>query len=174
MPNPLEMASGPPTLPQQGAGNGLQQSQPAAPAGPAGAPQAMPAPPTHAQTVAALRHFHAIIGEVQDLMRDPALGRSDMKSRIIDGVTKLVSERMISPAAAVQQLSQVPTDPLEQRKWLQTTLQQAVSAANAVVDHHAAGNPGTLDFAQESQMALPHPDQHRDHMEALGANYGRR
>lgn len=172
MPNPLELASGPPPLPQ----NGLQSAdmQQSAPAQPGGAPQVAPAPPTHAQTVIALRHFHAIIGEVQHLLKDPSAGKSDMKSRIIDGVTKLVSERMISPAQAVVQLSQVPADPLEQRKWLQTTLQQAAAAANAVVDHHSAGHDGTLDWSQEGQMAHPHPDSHQSHMAALGANYGGR
>lgn len=171
MPNPLEMASGPPPLPQNGLQSDMQQGAPAQP----GAPQqAAPAPPTHEQTVIALRHFHAIIGEVQHLLKDPETGKSDMKSRIIDGVTKLVSERMISPAQAVVQLSQVPADPLEQRKWLQTMLQQAAAAANAVVDHHAAGHDGTLDFAQEGRAEHPHPDKHQGHMEALGANYGRR
>lgn len=172
MANALEMGAGLPPMPQNGLQNGQQQGQPAASPG---APQpAAPAPPTHEQTVVALRHFHAIIGEVQDLLKDPETGKFDMKSRIIDGVTKLVSERMISPAQAVVQLSQVPSDPLEQRKWLQTQLQQAVTAANAVVDHHAAGHDGTLDFAQEGQAQGPHPDQHMGHMAALGANYGGR
>lgn len=171
MANPLEAGSMPPPAPQQDAPvqNSLQQGP-----APQGAPQAAPSPPTHEQTVAALRHFHAISGELQAILKDPAVGKSDVKSKIIDGVTKLVSERMISPGQAVVQLSSVPSDPLLQRKWLNTMLQQAVQAANTVVDHHAAGHDGTMDWAQESQAQHPHADDHMTHMSALEAKYGGR
>lgn len=175
MANPLERGSMPPPAPVQDAPvqNSLQQgpSPQGAPAGPGGAP---PPPPTHEQTVAALRHFHAITDEIQGILKDPAVGKSDLKSKIIDGVTKLVSERMISPAQAVVQLSQVPTNPIEQRKWLQTVLQQTVQAANNIVDHHASGHDGTMDWAQESQMQHPHADDHMNHMSALEAKYAGR
>lgn len=172
--NALAPTGTPPPMPVQEPAmqNNLQAApQPQAAGGP---PQAAPAPPSHEQTVSALRHFHAVIGEVQTLLKDPETGKSDMKSKIIDGVTKLVSERMIAPGSAVAQLSQVPADPLQQRKWLQTTLQQATQAANAVLDHHAAGSQGTLDWAKEGQAIHPHPDQHMGHMAALEANYGGR
>jgi hypothetical protein len=172
MPNALATGT-PPPAPMPDQGNGLQPGTPSqAPGAPQGAAQ--PPAPSHEQTVCALRHFHAVIGEAQTLLKDPAMGKSDLKSKIIDGVTKLVSERMLSPAQAVQQLSQVPTDPLEQRKWLQGVLAQAVTSANAVVDHHAAGNPGTLDWATESTAQHPHADHHLDLMAQLGAQYGGR
>lgn len=176
MANPLETGAMPPPAPAQDAPvqNSLQQGAPpqSAPAGPGAAPP--PPPPSHAQTVAALRHFHAITDEVQHILKDPAVGKSDLKSKIIDGVTKLVSERMISPAQAVVQLSSVPSDPIKQRQWLQTVLQQTVQAANAIVDHHAAGHDGTLDHAQESQMAHPSHDEHMNNMSALESLYGAR
>src|SRR5215831_3502267 len=42
--------------------------------------------PTHGQTVAALRHFHAIQAELEALLKNPALGKSSLKSQIIDGM----------------------------------------------------------------------------------------
>lgn len=175
MANPLETGAMPPPAAVQDAPaqNSLQQGAPpqGAPAGPGAA---LPPPPSHEQTVAALRHFHAITEEIQHILKDPAVGKSDLKSKIIDGVTKLVSERMISPAQAVVQLSSVPSDPIKQRQWLTTVLQQTVQAANNVVDHHASGHDGTLDFAQESQMQHPHADDHMNHMSALEAKYGGR
>jgi hypothetical protein len=171
MANPLESGSISPPAPlqdapqNQSAQNGLQ-----------GQPQAQqaPPPPTHEQTVAALRHFDAIKGELTPLLANPALGKSDLKSQIIDGVTKLVSERIISAATAVQQLSQVPTDPLQQRKYLQNMMAQTVQAANAIVDHHAQGSLGSMDWAHEGKYQAPHHDDHMDHMKALGAQYGGR
>ena len=168
MANPLELGSVSPEAPNPDAGNALQQGGPA----PA---QRAPAPPTHEQTVAALRHFDAIKGELTTLLNNPALGKSDVKSAVIDGVTKLVSERMLSPAQAVIQLSQVPTDPIAQRKWIQTQMAQTIQAANSVLNHHAAGTPGTLDFAQESANSpIPSQDDHMNHMAALHAQYGGR
>ncbi len=177
MTNPLQSGMATPQAPemQEPVQNSLQQgpAPQGAPQGPQGAP-AGPPPPTHEQTVAALRHFHAIIEEVQHILKDPAVGKSDLKSKIIDGTTKLVSERMISPSQAVVQLSSVPEDPIKQRQWLQKMLNDTVQAANAVVDHHAAGNEGTMDWGIESKMIHPHADDHMGHMSALGAKYARK
>lgn len=166
MPNPLE--SGPMPPPAQGAepvpGNALQQSGPPMAGTPGNA--ARPPAPTHAQTVAALRHFDAIKGELTTILKNPALGRSDVKSQIIDGVAKLVSERMISPGQAVIQLSQVPTDPLQQRKWIQTQMMQAVQAERGIIAHHAIG------FAGQGPEPTPGRDDHMDTMAALQSNYG--
>lgn len=180
MANPLQAGMATPEAPEipQPQQNSLQQGIPpqGAPQGPQGAPGGPPQPPapTHVQTVIALRHFHAIIEEVQGILKDPAVGKSDVKAKIIDGTTNLVAQRMISPAQAVVQLSQVPEDPIKQRQWLQQMLQQTVQAANAVVDHHAAGNDGTADWGLESKMTHPHPDTHMDTMAALGGNYARK
>jgi hypothetical protein len=132
-----------------------------------GAPAAQPSPPTHEQTVAALRHFDAIKSILAPLLQDPALGKSNMKMPIIDAVTKLVSERIISPGTAVDQLSKVPSDPLLQRKVLQTMMQHAIQAERVILAHHAIG------FAGQGPQPNPSADSHMDHMAALHANYSR-
>lgn len=172
MANPLETGSMPPPAPQQDTPvqNSLQQGGPSQ-----GAPQgqqAAPAPPTHEQTVAALRHFDAIKGELALLLDNPALGKSDLKGAVIDGTAKLVAERIISAATAVQQLSQVPSDPLQQRKYLTQMMQQTVQAENAVLDHYKQGNPSLGDIAGHvASNAGGNRDDHQDHMKALHANY---
>jgi len=172
MPNALDNGMPPPAQAQPGAqGNGLQQSGPPA-NGAAPTAMAPPPPPTHEQTVAALRHFDAIKTELTTLLQDPAAGRSDLKSKIIDGVTKLVSERMLSAPQAVQQLAQVPSDPLQQRKWMQTMLAQAMQAEQGIVEHHRNTNLGSGDWATEAQKHVSNPDDHMHHMAALAANYG--
>jgi hypothetical protein len=132
--------------------------------------QQMPAP-SHLETVAALRHFMAIIGRLKTLSKDPALGRSDCKMQIIDGMTSLVAERMMSAPQAVAQLGNVPSDPPGQRKWVNQMLQQTISAQNNVLDHHVAAHPATLDWAQESQHQPGSVDDHMQTMTGLGARY---
>lgn len=158
MANPLELGNVSPPAPNPDAGNALQQ----------GAPQQQqaPSPPNHEQTVAALRHFDAIKGELSILLKNPSLGKSDVKSQIIDGTTKLVSKRILSPAEAVIQLSKVPTDPLQQRKFLQSLMMQTIQSERAIIAHHAIG------FAGQGPMPTPSSDGHMDAMQSLHANYG--
>jgi|SRR5665213_960069 len=144
--------------------SGSQPAQQSAPVG-NGTPGTQPAPPTHAQTVAALRHIDAIKGVLAPLLQDPALGKSNMKMPIIDAVTKLVSERIISAGTAVDQLSKVPADPLLQRKVLQTMMQQAFQAERVILAHHAMG------FAGQGPEPTPSADSHMDHMQALHTLY---
>lgn len=174
MPNPLQTGAPPPPPEQTGGpANGLQVNAP--PAAPGAAPQSqLPPPPSHEQTVAALRHFDAIKGGLQELLKDPAVGRSDVKEKIIDGMTKLVAERMVSAPQAVQQLSQVPSDPIAQRKWLQTMLQNTVQAENGILDHYGAGNPYLGSIAEHmAAHKAGHKDDHMGHLKALHANYSR-
>lgn len=170
MPNALESGMPPPAMAQDNPqGNGLQQGAPAGGAPPQGAP---PPPPTHEQTVAALRHFDAIKGGLVELLKDPATGKSDMKTKIIDGMIKLVSERMITAPQAVIQLGTVPADPLLQRKWMQTMLAQTVAAENNVLDHFGMGNPSLGDVAGHfAGRDGGKRDDHMHHMGALHTNY---
>jgi hypothetical protein len=144
------------------------QSVQPAPATPA--QQQMPAP-NHQETVAALRHFMAIVDRLKTLAKDPALGRSDCKSQIIDGMTSLVAERMMSAPQAVAQLGNVPADPVGQRKWVNQMLQQTITAQNNVLDHHVAAHPATFDWDQESQHQPGSVDDHMQTMSGLGERY---
>lgn len=164
MPNPLEMG-GPPEAPeiqQAPQGNALQSGAPGQPG--AAAPQQAPAP-NHQQTVAALRHFDAIKDELVALVRNPDLGKSSIKSAIIDATTSLVSKRIISPTSAVQQLGKVPDAPLEQRKWIGTMLQQTLQSERAILAHHA------MAFAGGGPEPTPSDDNHMDAMQGVMAHY---
>lgn len=144
--------------PQQG---GPQQQQ---------APQAPPVL-SHQQAVAALRHFHAIDMELRALLKDPDLGRADLKSAIIDGTTTLVSDRIIAPGTAVAMLATVPEKPREQKKWVEQHYQQNAAAQAAVLDHHRNGSPGSGDWAVEGQAQPGSPDDHMKTMNGVTAAY---
>jgi uncharacterized membrane protein YccC len=141
-----------------------------------GAPNAAangPRPPSHQETVAALRHFYAIKNELQVLQKNPALGHSSIKSAAIDGATKLVSEGFLTPAAAIEQLSSLPDEPLQQLQWVKKMLAQTLQAANGVLDHHSQNTPASLDWATESRLPAYHRDNHLAIMSGLQANYKR-
>jgi hypothetical protein len=134
-----------------------------------GAPQQQPAP-SHAETVTALRHFHAIARELEGLLADPALGRSDIKGKIIDSTTKLVADRILGPGEAVNQLGTVPSDPIEQRKWVRSHFVNVMLAENAVLDHHRAATPGSANWQSDAQM---HPSTNSDdHMQTMTSVMG--
>jgi hypothetical protein len=172
MANALADTLAPPDAPNPAA----QQSGPTASAGgnalasllgggaQAGAPQQppqMPAP-THAQTVAALRHFQTIGKELEGLLLNPDIGKTDIRSAIIDAVTRLVSERIISPAQAVQQLGQVPDRPFDQKQAIEQMYKQTMMAEAAVLDHHGMSNaPLSEDFNTENSLYQSDPDQHQ-------------
>lgn len=129
------------------------------------APAAQPMP-THAETVAALRHFHAISSELEAILKNPKAGKGDLKSEIIDGVTRLISERVMTPSQAVMQLSTVPSEPLLQRKWLMDHLQKAEQSEVTVLHHRAiAAASGTPDASEYN------PDDHVNLMGGLAAKY---
>jgi len=148
------------------------QGAPMAPGGSQAAPQGAPMPPpapSHQQTVAALRHFDAIEKELSGLLADPDLGKSDLKSKIIDGTTKLVANGILTASAAVTELGTVPERPFEQKKWLENHFVQTLQAANAVLGHHAAAFAG-----QQVDTTPANPDDHQQHMAGLMSNYARR
>lgn len=175
MPNPLQTGQGgPPDAPQGGEPQMMQQGlQPQmAPQGPP-QPQQMAQPaPTHEQTVAALRHFHAIVDVLRPLIKDPELGKTDVKGKIIDGSTELVAQRIISPAQAVMQLGDVPEKPFDQKQWVVGHYQQAMQAADMVLAHYGAANQGSGDIVADMQQhAPPNPDDHMNHMSSLHDHY---
>jgi hypothetical protein len=136
-----------------------------------GARAALPRPPTHSETTAALKHFSAIRGELKTLANNPSLGRSSVKSALIDAATRLVADRFLSPSEAVQQMASFPNEPLLQMKWVKQMLAQTAQAANSVLDHHAMGTQGTLDWGAESQHAGYNADDHLSIMQGLAGNY---
>lgn len=160
MANPLEQNVTSPAPPNPNGGNALQQSG-APPAG--GAP---PPPPDHAQVVAALRHLDGIKRELKTILDNPGLGKSDLKDSIISGTTSLVADRMMSAAEAVMTLADVPKEPLQQRKWVQQHMTNAVQAERGILAHHAIG------FAGQGPMPTPSADNHMEVMKSLGAQYG--
>lgn len=161
--NALSSMGGAPPAPnpQPDSGGNALASQ-----GPSGGAQAAPPPPpTHQQTVAALRHFSAIEGELTHILSDPDVGTADMKSKIIDGTTKLVASGILTPASAVGELGTVPDRPFDQKIWLMKHFQQTVQAQSLVLAHHQIGGPTAPNDEPYN------PDNHHSIMAGLMGQY---
>lgn len=157
MPNALTGLGSPPIPNQQG------QQQPAATA-----PQGPPAP-THAQTVAALRHFQAVMGVFGKLQKNPDLGKADIRSAVIDGVTGLVAQRIIPPGAAVEKLATLPDRPFEQKQWVEQQILQDRVGRAAILVHHTMAHVG------EPPEQTPGSDTHlQDISGMMQGHYGKR
>ena len=102
------------------------------------------------------------------LLGNPALGKTSIKPAIIDGCSSLVGKRILSPAQAVMQLSQVPDDPIQQRKFLQNQLAQTIQAERTIIAHHAMG------YAGQGPEPTPSADSHLDDMAGLHAQYSQK
>src|SRR4029077_1645542 len=158
-----------PGQPQSGALQGTPMPAPAmAPGAQQGAAQ--PPTPTHGQTVAVLRHMDAIQKELTTLLEDPAVGKSNVKGKITDGVANLVASRIITPGDAVSQLASVPDQPFQQKQWLQTHLMRAVIAKIAVLSHHGKAFGG---MPEQMVDKTANPDDHISDMQGVMGHYGR-
>lgn len=157
-------------MPQQAPQGGNALGGAPAPEGPPQPPQ-QPAPSLH-QVQAGLHHFHAIAEQLSGLMKDPDFGRTDIKSKIIDSTTKLVGEKIFTPASAVAVLGDVPDRPFDQKKWVMQHFQQAQGAANQLLDHFRAANPGDGQW-QADIAATPMPSRanHQTAMSGLHEHY---
>lgn len=161
-PNPQQPASqGPLSAPLATQPMG---SQPGPPNGQQAAP---PPPPSHAQTVAALRHFHLVEGALTGLLKNPDCGKTDIRSEVIDSVTKLVSKGVTTPAEAVRTLSQFPDKPFDQKKAIEGLFSQVVQAQASVLAMHQHGAANGMPMDQSA----PNPDDHQSAVSGLMAQF---
>lgn len=166
MPGALNSLSTPPTpnpgpAPALMGAPGMPPGMPQAPQGPGAAPPQAPPAPTHQQTVSALRHFAAIGKQLEIALKDPDLGKSSIKDKLIDGATTLVADRIIPPGQAVTMLATFPERPYDQKVWIIQHYQQIQQAENAVLAHHAAA------FAGQGPQPTPNQDSHLQDMAGL-------
>lgn len=157
--------STPPAPNPDGMPGALVGSSGAPQTGQAQAPQAPPQvpAPTHQQTVAALRHFAAIGKQLEIALKDPDLGKSNIRDKVIDGMTTLVADRIIPPGQAVTQLATFPDPPFQQKQWLVQHMQAIMQARNAVLAHHAQA------FAGAPPQPTPSNDNHMQDIQGMMA-----
>jgi hypothetical protein len=102
------------------------------------------------------------------MLADPEIGKVDMRSKMIDGVTTLVSTGILTPAQAVTQMQTFPDKPFDQKKWVEQHFVQTIKAGPAILDQHRKAfkgqpaPPGAQDY---------NPDDHQHIMAGVLKNY---
>lgn len=154
--------SGPP-IPQGALGGMLtQQSEPSRP---------NPAP-SYPQVMAAMHRFTAIRKVLTPLLKDPKLGREDVRDKVLDAAATLISQRVLTVAEAMNEVSKkMPTQPADQQLWLKKLVQNTMLAQDKVMDdYHASGQNWKNDEANTELKFKP--DSYGEHMQGLMKHYG--
>lgn len=127
-------------------------------------------PPTYRQTLAAMRHFSALRREIAHVLKDPDVGKANLKGKIVDGISDLVADRILTPSEAVEQLSQVPPRPFDQKTWLQQQYINTHHAETMLLAHYRQGLAQSGDDARTIDTSGG-PDTHSQDMSGLVQNY---
>lgn len=144
----------------------LVQRQPL-PAGPPPAPSA-------AQTLAAMKHFAVMKKNLERLMNDPAVGKSNVRPKIFDMAAKMLGDGFMTLPRLMNEIKTLPTDPTEQKKWLMKHLEQVTQAEQAVAVQHADAFPATGNPHADFQSMIGDGEkgkEHADHMDDLVTHY---
>ncbi len=108
-------------------------------------------PPSHQETVATLQHIMAFHTRWMEMLKDPEVGTKNMRPMVMDMMADMISDDYASLPQVMGLLKTMPTNPLEQKQWIEEHVQKDMQGMQAVLDHHAQGRepPGDL----ESEMA---------------------
>jgi hypothetical protein len=147
-----------------------QAPQPQAPQGVPGLvqPGAQQRPmPTHAQVVAGLHRFHEIELASGRLLKDPDVGRKNIRPKVLEMGADLIGRRVMSLPEFMTGIKDFPSaeDMLGQKKWLEKLFQSNVQGQVSLLQDHANAPPEGPDAAQWT------PDSHSEHMAGLISKY---
>lgn len=96
--------------------------------------QQQPAP-TPGQTAAALHHFSEIKSMLKPIMADPNLGKTNIRPKLLDSMSKLLASRALSLPQVMNAVKSLPDDPVEQLKFVQKVYQDNDAAQKLVLMH---------------------------------------
>ena len=129
-------------------------------------PQSRPTP-THAETVAGLHRCHEIEKATARLLKDPDVGRKNIRPKILTMGADLIGAKTMSMPQFMDGLKSFPPaeDILGQKKWIQRLHDSQIQAQIALLQDHANAPPEGPDAVQWT------PDNHAEHMGALMHKY---
>ena len=137
-----------------------------------GQQQMGPPAPNHAQTVAGLRQIGFFQQRWGELLKDPDLGVKNVRPMILDVLADTLADGYASLPQSLNTMKTLPSDPLEQKQWLEKHYSDDEMAMTALLQHHAAANPGVSDWpTEQAKMTAQKPPDHLSMISALNAHY---
>lgn len=126
--------------------------------------------PSHANTVAGLMHFAVVERAFHKITRNPKYGKENVRPDVWEEVAKLVGERFFSIPQAMELMKGFPSDPVDQKSWVEKAYNQMQAARLALLQHRS----------QQAQLEDPsvpqeeyNPDNHSTHVSGLMSKYKR-
>jgi hypothetical protein len=133
-----------------------------------------PPAPDYQQTVTAVRHMARLERDFRGILAEPNIGKTDVKGPFIEAMADLMGEGFNTLPQVLDMLKQFPTNPLEQRQWLEQQVNRNEQAQALLLQQHAAAfpeaNPAEANAALQS-AGEPLGREHSDTLSALGDHY---
>lgn len=130
-----------------------------------------PAPaPTENQTIAAVHHFGQIKSAFGPMLKDPKLGKDNIRPKLLDTMSKLLANKVLTLPEIMNAAKALPEDPIQQKKFVEKIYNDNSKAQMMVLQQHAQAKfpepePGAPEPTPYS------PDTHADEMSALLKQY---
>ena len=100
--------------------------------------------PNFQMTVAALKHMRMFADEWEKLLKTDDIGKVDIKGQFIEGMARLMGERIVTLPQTLQMMKSFPDNPLQQRQWVE--------------EHYARDRQAKAMIMQQHAQAFPIPD----------------
>lgn len=123
---------------------------------------------TKQQLIAGLHHLNAFQKQFSPLLKNPELGKSNVRPKIFDASAALIGQGIFSVPEVMNGIKDLPDDPLGQKKWIEKKLSDTMLAEKKMVSDYIGQGPG-----QEPEGPEWSPDNHTEHMAGLMGNYKR-
>ena len=120
------------------------------------------------QVIAALHHFSAVQKQFMPLMKNPDLGKANIRPKIFDAAVALIGEGINTVPETMNGIKDLPSDPVGQKKWLEKLMMNTEMAQKKIISDYIGQGPG-----QEPDGPAWSMDTHKDHMNSLMSSYKR-
>lgn len=97
--------------------------------------------PSHQETTALLQHLSFFRRRWQAMLDDPEVGEKNMRPEVYELMADTLADEYASLPEVMGLLKTLPTNPLEQKQWIEGHVQQDDKAMAAVLQMHAANQP---------------------------------
>lgn len=127
--------------------------------------------PNHHETVAVLQHIGAFDQRWKQILSDPEIGKANVRGQIMDAMADLMNDEYCTLPQTMNLLKTLPTDPLEQKQWLEQHVANDQKAMAAILQHHASGQPPPGSWEDETAAAGQQPGERADLVNGVMGRY---
>ncbi len=127
--------------------------------GQGGGPQQGMQPLSHQEATALLQHISFWRRRWATMLEDPEVGEKNMRPEVYDLMADVLSDDYASLPEVMGLLKTLPTEPLEQKQWIEGHMQSDDQQMQLVLQHYAQNGP--VEDVNTARAQLDEPDQDR-------------